>query len=393
MQLQAQDNQPIPYLIQPITVGNTDIRKQNAALQHNTPEAHHQAEKNNLHPNDYQPIIKEGSLSDRVGKWSYAHKDAMNSALPNYLIRNALNASIALAALTAVIVPVRLGLSSLATASREAGKFTGFEGLDKAIHAVSSDKNVQAIAGVGLSFSTFRTLFKTGKRNYDRIFGDKSAHDNAVAFHDLPRNIFNDLKEIAPVEFPATCIAAIPLVTARNAFGGAAQPSTMRDIIGCVPAYTVFFEATERLYSGFANDQSALHGIYKEAQPTPKSADPKDRKPYAEFTEDTPVRLAFRKLPAVALGIAPYIALNRRAYLNQAKELVGEEKATVPLGGMQTADNEALGLKRDTFRSAYNKEIKPFLMFPAYTVISEAWMSNYDKLFAKLQNKYEQRQK
>ncbi len=379
------------YLISPITVGKAPNQPAVAAPQHiNTS---HKNEAPPANPHDFQPDIKQGSLSDRVGTWAFAHKDQMNGVLPNYLIRNAANASIALAGLTAVIVPVRLGFNALVEATKNGKAFTGFSKLDGVLNKIAKEPSVPAILGVGLSFSTFRTLFKTGKRNYDRVFGDNSAHDNAVSFHDLPRNIIKDIKAIAPHEFPATCFAAIPLVMIRNGFGGPTKGMT-RDIIGSIPAYTVFFEMTERMYSGFAKDQSALKGIYKETAPTAKHEHDKDRKPYAAFTEDTPVRFAFRKLPAVALGIAPYIALNRTMYEHQAKTIYGKEKLTeiieksnlskVQLGGMNPT--------QDNYRTAYGKEIKPFLMFPAFTMISEAWVSNYDKLFEKLQNKYHKNQ-
>lgn len=344
----------------------------------------------NTEPLEYTPIIGKDSLSDQFGKWAYAHKDEMNSAPARYGLRNGVNAAGALAALTAVIVPVRHGFAKAAESASK-GTFTGFEKLDKVISKACSEKSsmVPMMVGVGLSFSTFRTLFKVGKRNYDRLFSDESAENSAKAFHDMPRNIMKDIEDIAPTEFAATSLAAIPLVAIRSGFGGMKE-SIKHDIMGSIPAYVVFFELTERLYSGFGKDQSALQGIFQEASPTPKPADDKDRLPYASFTEDSPVRLAFRKLPAVALGIAPYIYLNRKMYARNAMKELGNELAETMKTEKKAFAEQLGGMKAggESFATSYGKEITPYLMFPAYTVISEAWMNNYDKLFSSLQEKY-----
>ena len=343
--------------------------------------------------NATSPTIEKGSTSEAFGVWAHEHKDEMNSDIARYGIRNGLNAAVALGGLTAVIVPVRHAFAKIAESAGN-GTFTGFEKLDKGIEKICSEKKksmVPMMVGVGLSFSTFRTLFKVGKRNYDRLFSDESPEDSAKSFHDLPLNIMKDIEEIAPIEFPATCIAAVPLVAIRNGLGGMAQTHT-RDVLGSVPAYVAFFELTERLYSGFGKDQSALKGIFQEAAPTPKSKDDRDRLPYAAFTEDSPTRLAFRKLPAIALGIAPYIVLNRKMYARNAIKEMGEESIAKEIteGTINYAEQRG-GMKAggESFATSYGKEIKPFMMFPAYTMISEAWMSNYDKLFEKLQAKYQ----
>ncbi len=308
-----------------------------------------------------------------VGNWAFKHrKEFVDNPVGWYGIRNGVNAAVALAGLTTVIVPVRHGMKGI-------GKLINPTMEKSGARALASHPMLEMMVGVGLSFATFRTMFKVWKRNYDRIFTNaKNPEDSSHAIHDLPKNIWHDFKEIAPIEYPATTIAAVPLVAIRGGFGGGSQKSDLQDMIGSVPAYTLFFETTERVYRGFGKDESAVEGIFRHSEAKgPEDKPDHGKKAYATFTEDTPVRLLLRKVPAVALGIMPYIYLNRNMYKKQGGTEIPNE------GGMK-AD--------DTMWQSWKKEIMPYEMFPAYTMLSEWWLNTYDGAFDRLQRKYDETQ-
>ena len=295
-----------------------------------------------------------------VGKWVFDHKKSFSQDNPLawYGIRNILNNMVAILGLLVAIVPVRAGMGKIAQlAHGKEGEIVG--GVRKAIENGFGNPTLQNMAGVGVSFSTFRTMYKAWQRSYDRVFGDpKSAEEATQAIADLPKNIWKDIKQIAPVEFPATMTAAVALVGIRNAVNGG-PPSLpenhWRDVAGCAfLAYPVFFEMTERL----GRDWQLLRG-YKD--PKTNEHINKDKMTMGEFLT--------RQVPGIAAGIIPYIGFNNLWY-RSTKRQVTYNKAT--------ADAINAGKQKvDGFFSAAWKE-RPFELFFLYTAGRDLYFDLYD---------------
>lgn len=343
--------------------------------------------------NDNKPV---GLMAGRIGHWAHRHKDYMsNNWLPWYGVRNAMSSVIGITALVSIWVPVKFGLNKLKLLTAGSENMIG-----KAVNKVVGNTIFENTLSVGLSFAGFRTGFKLSQRNYDRIFVKPQSEEEArKAVTDLPTNIAHDLRYLAPVEFPATLMAAFPLVAIRYGFratGNTPGPdglfrvtnrmnngnttsdvlqfvgwggdSKIKDIIGCIPAYTAFFELGERIFDDWqtrrgytANEHSHSHvkGIL------PPGEQSKEKKPYDTMLEDTPARMYFYKVASVAAGIVPYIAWSRYAQNNR---------------GWQMNAN-------DNFWKAWAKEQGMYQGFALYTVGSELARNNIDKLFKSLQDK------
>ncbi|MFO1241897.1 MAG: hypothetical protein U1E36_01640 [Rickettsiales bacterium] len=348
------------------------------------------------------PKEPKGYLAAHLGKWAFDHKDTMkNNWLPWYGVRNAGASVLGISALVTILVPVRYGFNALRTATE---KSTGLLGRNLNIAANGLTENV---VGTGLSFAGFRTGYKLWQRTYDKLFVKPKTEDEASqAVSNIPSTVAKDLGALAPVEFPATFLSAIPLVALRsgvrvsgnqfNKFrsqdplykgqqifewqaGGkrvitdasglvaAGKDSRIKDIIGCIPAYTAFFEMNERIFDDFQtrrghrkNEHSHVKGVL------PPDEQSKEKKPFDTMLEDTPARMYFYKVASVAAGIIPYIAWSR--YAQNTK------------GWQMSAAN-------DNFWSAWMKENKMYQGFALYTVGSEVARNNIDKLFQKLQDK------
>jgi hypothetical protein len=308
--------------------------------------------------------MKKGEVSG-IGQWVFDHKQSFSRDNPFawYGIRNVLNNMVAIVGLMATIVPVRWGMGKLAQKADQAGLTKVGFGLAHPI--------LQNMAGVGVSFSTFRTLYKMGQRSYDRIFGDpKSAEEASQAVADLPKNIWKDFWQIAPVEYPATMTAAIALVGIRAAVNAGprsgpteAVGNNLKDTLGCAfLAYPVFFEMTERLGRDWQ-----LHRGY--ADPKTNEHINKDKMTMGEFL--------MRQVPAVAAGIIPYISLNNLAYRAQGKN----NRQVTYNHGFSEAINKGT-LKADGFFSAFWKE-KPYELFFLYTLGRDLYYDAYDWMTGK----------
>ena len=392
--------------------------KQNGLINHNgnNGDTASVAQLVNSNPSDIPtPTITKGSFADKAGKWSHQHKATMTNPLSWYGIRNIVNALVALTALSAVVVPVRSGLSHIGAKAATTG-FTGSKSVDTFLEHTAGDPKFQQIIGIGLSFATFRTFFKVWKKNYDRIFTNSdSEQESAEAITNLPLNIAKDFGDIAPLEYPSTVAAAFPLVAIRSWMGGPAQPHSLKDALWSVPAYIAFFEMTERLFHGFSNDPAAKKGIFKVSpDEVPTDGVPEDRvedslfkvddgnpfhkeqsqptstigverkgnheaqnnkKPWALFTDDTSTRLLFRKGLAVGLGISAYITVNRAAYARKGAKLLLEDGLKTFEGNVGKTAKEikaAYGgasteimLKENIAKAPQNDLIKAGAMIPA----------------------------
>lgn len=349
----------------------------------------------------------KGYLANTIGKWAHEHKDYMsNNWLPWYGLRNAAASVFGITALVTILVPTRFGFGKLRSKAAETLKQNPDSKLARFAQTTFNGLT-ENIIGTGLSFAGFRTGYKLWQRNYDRIFTKApSEEDSAQAVSNLPENIASDLHYLAPVEFPATLIAAVPLVAMRsgmrlhgNEFNKAALPrvpgkpqlfeiknpatnqlfqtdagglvaagqdSRVKDVIGCIPAYTAFFEFGERMFDDFQtrrgyskNEHSHVKGVL---HPSEQS---KEKKPFDTMLEDTPARMYFYKVASVAAGIIPYITWSRYAQNNKGWQM----KPT------------------DSVWKAWSKEQGMYQGFALYTVGSELTRNNIDKLFQRLQDK------
>lgn len=289
--------------------------------------------------------------SSALGRWVHEHKAQFSKDSPAawYGIRNVANNMVSILGLMATIVPVRMGMGHVA-------KWADGKGM-KNVQGFFSNGILQNSIGVGVSFSTFRTLYKMGQRAYDRVFVDPTNADQTTqAIHDLPKNWVADFKQIAPAEYPATMIASFGLVGIRAAFTPARPDlpqNHWKDVAACaLAAYPVFFEITEHLGRDFQlargyNTEKTNEHIYK------------DNQTLGEFFT--------RQMPAVAAGIVPYIGLNNLAYRKTGRQLC-----------YNTAQ-VAAGVKQiDGFKSAMWKE-RPYELFFLYSLGRDLYYDAYDK--------------
>lgn len=367
---------------QPQTPWAAEIAKQQAAIAA-------------LSPTPEPEKKSHGLLAGRLGKWAFAHKDAMsNDPLPWYGIRNAMASALGITVLVTIHVPMKFGFSKIkrATAALEtaegAARKDGRNFLVKAIHKVAGNSLFENSFITGVSFAGFRTGYKLWQRNYDRLFVKPGSEEEAKeAVEAIPHKIAKDLRYLAPVEFPATMMAAFPLVAIRSGFRFSGNPegmtaadiskgkdSRIKDVIGCIPAYAAFFEFGERMFDDFQtrrgypkNEHS--HSHVKGILPPEEQA--KEKKPYDAMLEDTPARMYFYKVASVAAGIVPYIAWSRYAQNN-----LGWQMKT------KTATQAS-----DRFWKAWTKEQGMYQGFALYTVGSELVRNNIDKMFKRLQDK------
>lgn len=303
-------------------------------------------------PSVLSSLPKSNQEVSGIGKWVFNHQldFSKNSPLAWYGIRNVLNNVVSIFGLMATIVPVRMAMGHTARWAEGKGhtKLQNF----------MSHTILQNSIGVGVSFSTFRTLYKMGQRAYDRVFIDPTTPEEASkAVADLPKNWWNDFKQIAPAEYPATMLASFALVGIRSAITGGppeAAGNYWKDIAGCaLVAYPVFFEATEHLSRDFQiargyNDTKTNEHFYKDQQ---------------SLSE-----LLTRQIPGIAAGIIPYIAFNTNYYRTTKRQL------------SYNANQLAAGHKEiDGFRSAFWKE-RPYQLFWMFSLGRDLYFDLYDKI-------------
>ncbi len=285
-----------------------------------------------------------------LGQWVFNHKQSFShdNPLAWYGIRNVLNNMVSIVGLMATIVPVRMGMG-------HAAKWAESQGMAKT-QAFFGNPILQNSLGVGVSFSTFRTMYKMGQRAYDRVFIEsEDASETSKAIHDVPQNWWKDFKQIAPAEYPATMIAAFGLVGIRAAFTPTAPDlaaNHWKDVAACAAvAYPVFFEITEnlgrnlQLNRGYTTEDTNEHIN-------------KDKQTFGTFIT--------RQVPGVAAGIIPYIGVNNVWYRKTGRQASYKMGAT------------AQGI--DSFGKAFWKE-RPFQAFWMFSLGRDLYFDAYDKLF------------
>lgn len=276
------------------------------------------------------------TLSETLGAAAFARRDYFNSFSGQLLWRNFVS--------TLACVPPFVALN--------ASMQHGLEACKDKLPGMMKNKVAQSIVTVGASFSLFRALKKCWAKAYDRLFSAASPEEAAKVIDAMPAQAVSDMAAISPAEYAATAVAALPLVAVKHVLKtpepmglkgnpGQAVAGWGNDVLSGIPAYTVFFETTDRLFHSFTA---------REKPGEPKTAN--------GFIHDTPAKLAFRGAASVALGMMPYLALQRAVHVN--------------VGGMNPAKN--------TLIKDIGVGIAGFSPFAFYTSTSEAWQRMYDQL-------------
>ncbi len=299
-----------------------------------------------------QPANHDGMA---LGKWVFNHKQSFSrdNPLAWYGVRNVVNNMVSIVGLMATIVPVRMGMGHVA-------KWAQGRNLTKLQHAFGNSM-LQNSLGVGVSFSTFRVMYKMGQRAYDRVFiQPEDANQTAQAIKDLPQNWWKDFKQIAPSEYPATMVASFGLVGVRSAFTPHApglRANHWQDVAVCAAfAYPLFFEITEHLGRNF---QLA------------RGYDTKETNEHIDKDKQTMREFLTRQVPGVAAGIIPYIHFNNIAHRTTGRQ------ASYKMG------TTAHGI--DGFGKAFWKE-RPYQFFWMFSLGRDLYFDAYDRLMGKPKN-------
>ncbi len=303
--------------------------------------------------------------STALGRWVFDHQRSFSpdNPLAWYGIRNVLNNMIGIVGLMATIVPVRMGMGRIARwangkaevlekTGASAGKSYRF------VQQFFSNAILQNILGVGVSFATFRAMYKMGQRAYDRVFLKPDSPDQTTqAIHDVPKNLLEDFKQIAPAEYPATMAAAAALVGIRFAItprGWEQKQNIVKDTMGCaLLAYPAFFEITDRLGESF----QLMRG-YKT----------KDTNEHLDRHKMSLNEFLTRQVPGVAAGIIPYIAVNNLWYRKTGRQY-----------SFSNSQIER-GIKEvDPYWKAFWKE-RPYQVFWMFSLGRDLYFDLYDKV-------------
>jgi hypothetical protein len=317
------------------------------------------------------PVPQEHSgLTKSLGNWAYDHKPFFQSTTGSLAFRNAART------LTAIFpyLLVNVGAQHFFHHTVDKGKnLLGSQTLTK----LFKPKIMQQAVGIALSFTTFRSFCKVWQNNYDRIFGAKTADEAADAIGNLPVNAMRDATHIVLSELAATGLSAITLAAIRTGLKTPEPPGILHpvgknyvnDYLANALGYTVFFEASDRLYSVF--NKNHFNGQYKGGT-LPEDVNQQREKAshakYDTFTEDSPLRVVFRNGASVFVAALPYIALQRLA--------------NSKTGNYQPGKNSYW---KDVLHVGTKSWEIPFAVF---TVGIEGFQRAYDKLFKKLEEKH-----
>lgn len=299
--------------------------------------------------------------------WAFEHKAAFSkqSPLAWYGIRNVMSNMAGICGLMATIVPVRMAMGHGAKWAEAKGWNILSEELSRPMW--------QNSVGVGVSFGTFRTIYKTCQRNYDDLFvRPTTKQETQQAWQDLPHKTWENIKQIAPVEYPVTMAGAFALVGIRSAIVGQMPAETLakkkfgeiirdknvvRDMIGCgFFAYPAFFEITDR----FGRAGQLQRGY---SDPYHNESIGRDKVGVSEYIK--------RQVPGIAAGILPYIAFNTWGIHN-----VGRQNS------YNTLQRAAGNTKIDGYLSGVWQE-RPYQFFWMFSLGRDVYFDIYDKLTGK----------
>ena len=316
-------------------------------------------------PQQY-PLVSGKPEVSPFAAWAFDHKKGFSKENPLawYGLRNVVSNIIGITGLMATIVPVRMAMGHGAQWAEK----RGYDFLSKELSRTMWQNSL----GVGVSFATFRTLYKLSQRSYDDLFVRPQSKEEAdKALHDLPHKAWENVKQIAKVEYPVTMAAAFALVGIRAGIAGEMPAATLakkgfgevlrdkdiwRDTMGCAfLAYPAFFEITDR----FGRAGQLENGY-----------DDKYHNEHIGREKDGVKNYFMRQLPGIASGIIPYILSNTWALNN-----VGRQKS------YNTAQRAA-GIKQiDSFGKAFWQE-RPYQFFWMFTLGRDLYYDWFDKKFA-----------
>jgi len=366
---------------------------------------------------DNRIIPAKGGFAAEAGQWALEHKDMFNkNSIGWYGVRNVAGASVGLTALALAYVPVMRGMAALTRAT------AGSENVAvQTTHKLVSSPIFRNFFGIGTSFAVYRTIHEAVRENYDRVFTNADSPEaSAQAIHDLPKNMLGDIGRILPTELPATIIAAVSLVAGRMAltragwrYGGYLADATwqkmgkteelakkvkegtekigfnakhfLHDHAAQTIAYTAFLETVERLGKDW-------RGENKGEDRSKQNASPVEEKHYAMpfFQQDGVGRVLFRQVPAIALGMLPYVAGQHLCYNRPYEgEPFSKNKLFSPAHPVEENFMRTVPDVKERWKNDIASEWLPYQGFAAYTLISELWRNGYDAVFDNIQKKYD----
>ena len=294
-----------------------------------------------------EPEVVPSQLAQKLGEFAQHHKEFAHSATGQTLFRNMGSTLAALG----VYVASNAAFQRFFHHKVDGGN----QALGETVSAVLSNKLVQNTLNIGVSFSLFRGVRKIWYKNYNRIFDAENATDSASQIDHLAGNVLHDIKHIAPTEFAATSIAALPLAAIKGGLlNGVKNPSFAHEMAANIPAYTVFFDTADRLYDHFCDKLQTERG----------------GKPPTEKTtlNHSMTDMVFREGASIALGFLPYVAMQRG--INSQME-----------GGV--AINPAI----NSYAKDVAQGIAAFAPFTLYTGFAEQYKKQYDALMHRLNEK------
>lgn len=313
-----------------------------------------------------EAATSHSALAMRLGEWAHAHRDTFLSPSGSLVFRNATKILVGFIPTAALFTGLRYGFKSYNRAEHLA------DGIHRPLKKLARNKLFQDTIFVFTGFGALRIFSKAWQRQYDRIFNHSADSTQSIeAIENLPATTLHDLKEIIPAEVAGTAVAAFPLAAIKGGFKHLEGPlegnllqarkGFVNDWLASIPAYSVFFETTERIYDSISKGKDS---------PNPPSEQPSaSGKRWRFFTEDGLGRLAFRRIGSVTLGMAPYMGLMR-----YSKATLGEVKPGVN------------GLLNNVM-----KEYASYAGFATYTTLSELYTKAYDDLFKKLEAKQQEK--
>ena len=312
-------------------------------------------------------------FANSMGAWVDQHRGTLKDSLfGKYVLKDTIGAGLGLTALVAALVPSRYALHNMGTMAHE-GAF-GANRLAEALKGFHVDAaygsrpqaQIANMISTAISFSTCRFTKKIYDRNYDRIVNAGSAEDSAKAICNLPSNIAHDASELFAPEFAATSLASVPLVGIQKALHPTGfDGHSLKHTLARIPAYTAFFETTERVFNDFEHQ-----GGYPENEHS---------RPYGDnpLTRDGIVRILLRQAGGVAVGILPYTMMQHGLY-----------RRPHPEGGVM-----AMNVARDNWKQAFKMEWQPYATFASTFVGADFYRNEiYDKLAEKLAGNAQQQE-
>jgi hypothetical protein len=324
---------------------------------------------------------KQNTLVEKTGAVVHSHRDFFNGTPGILMFRNAMNSM-------AAWVPTITSFVAMRGLWEKYEKFAANNKeslITKIAKPVLSEKYPLG-RNTGFVFAgwfTYRASTKLWNRAYDRLFAAKSAEDATATIRAMPSNFKQDLKEIVPGGLAEIVPGSLALAIIPSAFlnqktwrikkGDFAQAKAgwLNNTLSTGVAYSAFLEICDHIYPKVTNGKDYGDYYHKLKGLPPKETIPDDQKKFGFFTSDGAGRMLFRTAPAVLLGFA--------AYFNPH---FGGQRWSYAKFGMPTEFGKTAGEVANNWAKDYVAWAPSFTM---YTVLSQVYRDNYDKLFEKIE--------